>query len=74
LLNDVIAMGTDALGTARQVVVPVEISSREAAFVLDALARVKRRRFGRLALTISDGRLVDVEILEKLDRAMYQHF
>jgi hypothetical protein len=35
--------------------------------LLDALARVKERRFGRLTLTISDGRVVDVEVVEKVD-------
>ena len=34
---------------------------------IDALARVKERRFGRLTLTISDGRVVDVEVVEKVD-------
>ncbi len=35
--------------------------------LLDALARLKERRFGRLTLTISDGRVVDVEVIEKID-------
>jgi len=35
--------------------------------LLDALARVKEGRFGRLTLTISDGRVVDVEVVEKVD-------
>ena len=46
---------------------PQGISDREATLLLEALARVKERRFGRLTLTISDGRVVDVEMVEKVD-------
>jgi len=35
--------------------------------LLDVFARLKARRFGRLTLTISDGRIVDVETAEKMD-------
>jgi len=35
--------------------------------LLDVLARLKECRFGRLTLTISDGRVVDVEVVEKID-------
>lgn len=46
---------------------PHGVSDREATLLLDALARLKERRFGRLILTISDGRVVDVEVVEKID-------
>jgi hypothetical protein len=46
---------------------PHGVSDREAILLLDALARLKERRFGRLILTISDGRVVDVEVVEKID-------
>ena len=46
---------------------PHGVSDREAILLLDALARLKERRFGRLILTISDGRVVDVEVAEKID-------
>ena len=46
---------------------PHGLSKREAILLLDALARLKERRFGRLTLTISDGRVVDVEVIEKID-------
>ncbi len=46
---------------------PHGLSEREAMLLLDALARLKERRFGRLTLTISDGRVVDVEVIEKID-------
>jgi len=36
--------------------------------LLDALARLKERRFGRLTITVSEGRVVDVEVSEKIDR------
>lgn len=35
--------------------------------MLDIFARLKERRFGRLTLTVSDGRIVDVEVVEKID-------
>jgi hypothetical protein len=42
--------------------------AREAELLLGALARVKARRFGRLIVTVNDGRVVDVEVIEKIDR------
>ena len=48
--------------------VPVRVSDREAMLLLDALARLKERRFGRLTITVSEGRVVDVEVSEKIDR------
>ncbi|MBI2205092.1 MAG: hypothetical protein HYU41_14685 [Candidatus Rokubacteria bacterium] len=47
---------------------PDGVTEREAMLLLDGLARVKRRRFGRLAVTISEGRMVNVELIEKIDR------
>jgi hypothetical protein len=47
---------------------PDGISTGEAAMLLSALARVKARRFGRLVVTVSDARIVDVEVVEKIDR------
>jgi len=44
------------------------IGEREADLLLGALARVKARRFGRLIVTVNDGRIVDVEVIEKIDR------
>jgi len=29
---------------------------------------VKARRFGRLIVTVNEGRIVDVEVIEKIDR------
>jgi hypothetical protein len=46
---------------------PPGVSGREAVLLLDTLARLKERRFGRLIVTISDGRVVDVEVTEKID-------
>ena len=46
----------------------VGIGEREAELVLGALARVKARRFGRLIVTVNDGRIKDVEVIEKIDR------
>ena len=48
--------------------VPVRVSDREAMLLLDALARLKEHRFGRLTITVSEGRVVDVEVSEKIDR------
>ena len=36
--------------------------------LLDALARLKEHRFGRLTITVSEGRVVDIEVSEKIDR------
>jgi hypothetical protein len=49
-------------------VVARRVGEREAELLLGALARVKAGRFGRLVVTVSDGRVVDVEVVEKIDR------
>jgi hypothetical protein len=46
--------------------VPRGMSAGEAGLVLDILARLKTKRFGRF--TVSDGRVVDIELIEKFDR------
>jgi hypothetical protein len=46
---------------------PHGVSDREARLLLDALARLKEHRFGRLTVMVSDGRVVDVEVSEKID-------
>ena len=38
--------------------------------LLDALARLKKHRFGRLTIMVSDGRVVDVEVSEKIDHGL----
>ncbi len=45
---------------------PDGVGEREAELLLGALARVKARR--RLVVTVSDARVVDVEVIEKIDR------
>lgn len=45
---------------------PEGVAAGEATLVLEVFARVKRRRFGRVALSVSEGRLVDVEVIEKV--------
>ncbi len=45
---------------------PDGVTEQEAVFLLEALARVKKLGFGRVAFIVSDGRLVDVEFLEKV--------
>jgi hypothetical protein len=52
---------------------PHGVSGREAALLLDALARLKERRFGRLIVTISDGRVVDIEVTEKIDHELLRN-
>ena len=47
---------------------PLGVGEQEAELLLGALARVKARRFGRLVVTVNDGRVVDVEVIEKIDR------
>jgi len=56
------------------VALPSGIGEEEALFLLRALARLKERRFGRLLLSVSDGRVVEVEVTEKIDRRLLQTF
>ncbi len=53
-------------------VLPSGITAEEALFLLRALARLKERRFGRLVMSVGDGRVVDVELTEKIDRKLLQ--
>jgi hypothetical protein len=46
------------------------VSDREAMLLVDALARLKKCRFGRLTIMVSDGRVVDVEVSEKIDHGL----
>jgi hypothetical protein len=52
---------------------PHGVSGREATLLLDTLARLKERRFGRLIVTISDGRVVDIEVTEKIDHELLRN-
>jgi hypothetical protein len=54
------------------VALPGGITAGEALFLLRALARLKERKFGRLVMSVSDGRIVDVELIEKIDRKLLQ--
>lgn len=56
-----------AVDRLNSVGLPHGVSDREAMLLLDVLARLKERRFGRLTLTVSDGRVVDVEVIEKIN-------
>lgn len=58
-------MAVDGLCTGLNL--PGGVTEREAMLLLEAFARVKGRRFGRLAVTVSEGRMVDVELVEKID-------
>jgi len=53
---------------ASALALPHGVTEGEAALLLGALARVKARRFGRLIVAVSDARVVDVEVIEKIDR------
>ncbi len=53
---------------------PRGITAGEAGLVLGVLARLKERRFGRLAVSVSDGRVVDIEVVEKIDRSLFRSF
>lgn len=59
------ANSPDSPGT---IALPEGVSRREALLLLAALRRVKKGRFGRLVVTVGDGRIVDIEITEKVDR------
>lgn len=47
---------------------PKGITAKEAVFLLGVFARLKEKRSGRLEVTVSDGRVVDVELVETLDQ------
>lgn len=66
--------GTDLNQGGRTIQLPDGISAREALVLLTALSRVKKRGFGRLALTVGDGRVIDVEIIEKIHRDVLKSF
>jgi hypothetical protein len=68
------AMGDEPDACPPRIVVPRGLSLGEAAFLLDVFARLKARRFGRLEVTVSDGRLMDVELVERLDRKLFRTF
>jgi hypothetical protein len=51
---------------------PPYVSTAEARLLLRLLARLKERRFGRLAVNVEDRRLVGVEVVEKLDRNLFR--
>ena len=59
-------MAVDRVGS--MVALPDGVNDREAVLVLDVFARLKEHRFGRLIVTVSDGKVVDVELIEKVDR------
>jgi hypothetical protein len=61
-------MSCTANHPAPTLVIPSGVTEREATLLLGALARVKARRFGRLVVAVSDARVVDVEVIEKVDR------
>ena len=59
------AVAVDRLSSV--VALPEGVSAREAMLLLEVFARLKERRFGRLTLAMSDGKIVDVEVVEKID-------
>jgi hypothetical protein len=69
-----IAMSAGTHRLTRSVTVPEGVTLGEALFLLQVLARVKANRFGRLAVTVGDGRVVDIEVSEKVDRSVFRTF
>lgn len=65
---------SEPTGSATQIVLPEHVSPREALFVLTALARVKKSGFGRLVISVSDGRIVEIELVEKVERNILKAF
>lgn len=62
-------MGLDTASAegSRTVAVPPGLTPREAGLVLRLLARLKARRFGCLEVRVGDGRILDVEVRERVD-------
>lgn len=46
---------------------PKVLNAREAVFLLGVFARLKQKGTGRLEVTVSDGRIVDIQLVERLD-------
>ena len=46
------------------------VNDREATLLLEVLARLKNHGFGRLTVVVSNGRVVDVEVCEKIDHGL----
>ncbi len=53
---------------------PQGVTAEEAKFLLTVFARLKEKRFGRLEVTVKDGRVISVELVEKLDRKLFRWF
>lgn len=60
--------GAESQDSPRNIVLPEGVSRREALVLLTALRRVKKGRFGRIVVTVGDGRIVDVEVTQRVDR------
>ena len=46
---------------------PKALNAREAVFLFGVFARLKEKGTGRLEVTVSDGRIVDIQLVERLD-------
>ena len=46
------------------------VRDREAQLLLEVFARLKKHGFGRLTVVVSDGRVVDVEVSERVDHRL----
>ncbi len=64
-------MGDEVDHSRTGIVVPLGLTVDEATLLLELFAQLKARRFGRLEVTVSDGRLMDVELVERLDRQRF---
>ncbi len=51
---------------------PGGITPGEGRLLLRLLARLKAWRFGRLAVKVREGRVVDIEVVQKVDRALFR--
>jgi hypothetical protein len=55
---------------SRTTIIPAGVGVGEAQLLLDLFAQLRTRRFGRLEVTVSDGRLMDIELVERVDRRL----
>jgi hypothetical protein len=65
MADDMLAAG---VADGSRIAVPDGVMPREARLLLRMFARLKEKRFGRLSLTLADARLVEVELVERVDR------
>ncbi len=59
-------------GAEATLALPEGVTESEAMFLLDLFARLKEKRFGRVEVTMREGSVTNIELVEKVDRRLFQ--